>query len=110
MKRALFLLMLAVSAAPCFAAKKDEAKKDEAAAQDKGAAQGGPMQMAGMSIVGNDESPKELVIVPWKSSQLGDAPGISRLLDDSTQPVDKDVFTRELQYYEIRAAADGGGK
>ncbi len=29
-------------------------------------------------------------------------PGLSRLLDDSIQPVDKDVFMRELAYYEIR--------
>ena len=55
-----------------------------------------------MSILGNDEAPKSLVIVPWKSSQLGDAPGLSKLLDDSTQPVDKDVFLRELAYYQIR--------
>jgi hypothetical protein len=58
--------------------------------------------MTGMSILGNDEAPKSLVIVPWKSSQLGDAPGLSKLLDDSTQPVDKDVFLRELAYYQIR--------
>jgi hypothetical protein len=55
-----------------------------------------------MSILGNDEAPKSLVIVPWKSSQLGDAPGLSKLLDDATQPVDKDVFLRELAYYQIR--------
>jgi hypothetical protein len=40
--------------------------------------------------------------VPWKTSQLGDAPSLSKLLDDSTQPVDKDVFMRELAYYEIK--------
>ena len=27
--------------------------------------------LSGMSIVGNDEAPKSLVIVPWKSSELG---------------------------------------
>ena len=62
----------------------------------------GDVEMSGMSILGNDEAPKSLVIVPWKSSQLGDAPGLSKLLDDSTQPVDKDVFLRELAYYQIR--------
>jgi hypothetical protein len=40
--------------------------------------------------------------VPWKGSEIGDMPGLSRLLDDSVQPVDKDVFMRELSYYEIR--------
>lgn len=63
----------------------------------------GDVEMSGMSILGNDEAPKSLVIVPWKSSQLGDMPGLSKLLDDSTQPVDKEVFMRELAYYQIRS-------
>ena len=62
----------------------------------------GDVQMSGMSVLGNDDSPKSLALVPWKSSQLGDAPSLSKLLDDSTQPVDKDVFMRELAYYEIK--------
>ena len=75
---------------------KADAKKDEAKAD-------GDVNMSGMSILGNDEAPKSLVIVPWKGSQLGETPGISRLLDDSTQPVDKEVFMRELAYYQIRS-------
>jgi len=57
----------------------------------------------GMSILGNQDAPKSLVIVPWKSSELGDSPGISPMLDDSRQPVDKEVFMRSLRYYEIRS-------
>jgi len=57
----------------------------------------------GMSILGNQDAPKSLVIVPWKSSELGDSPGISPMLDDSRQPVDKEVFMRALRYYEIRS-------
>ena len=57
----------------------------------------------GMSILGNQDAPKSLVIVPWKSSELGDSPGISPILDDSRQPVDKEVFMRALRYYEIRS-------
>ncbi len=75
---------------------KADAKKEEAKAE-------GDVNMSGMSILGNDEAPKSLVIVPWKGSQLGETPGISRLLDDSTQPVDKEVFMRELAYYQIRS-------
>ena len=60
------------------------------------------VQMSGMSVLGNDDSPKSLALVPWKSSLLGDAPSISKLLDDSTQPVDKEVFMRELAYYQIK--------
>jgi hypothetical protein len=62
----------------------------------------GDVQMSGMSVLGNDDSPKSLALVPWKSSSLGDAPSLSKLLDDSTQPVDKEVFMRELAYYEIK--------
>jgi hypothetical protein len=57
----------------------------------------------GMSILGNQDAPKSLVIVPWKTSELGDSPGISPMLDDSRQPVDKEVFMRALRYYEIRS-------
>ena len=57
----------------------------------------------GMSILGNQEAPKALVIVPWKRSELGNALGISTKLDDSRRPVDKEVFMRMLSYYEIRS-------
>jgi hypothetical protein len=57
----------------------------------------------GMSILGNQEAPTSLVIVPWKSSEVGRSPGISPMLDDSRQPVDKEVFIRALRYYEIRS-------
>jgi hypothetical protein len=56
----------------------------------------------GMSILGNQEAPKALVIVPWKSSELGNGPSISTLLDDSRLPIDKEVFMRMVSYYEIR--------
>ena len=58
--------------------------------------------VSGMSIVGNDEAPKALVIVPWKSSALGDTLGVSKLMDNGRQPVDREVFGRALDYYEIR--------
>lgn len=57
----------------------------------------------GMSILGNQEAPKALVIVPWKTSELGNGPNVSTLLDDSRRPVDKEVFLRMLSYYEIRS-------
>lgn len=72
-------------------------------AQDGAKTDTGPKALSGMSILGNQEAPKALVIVPWKSSQLGDAVGISKTLDDGRQPVDKEVFMRQLSYYDIRA-------
>jgi hypothetical protein len=62
-----------------------------------------PKQLDGISILGNQEAPKALVIVPWKSSELGAAVGIAPMLDDSRSPVDRDVFLRALSYYEIRS-------
>lgn len=62
-----------------------------------------PKTMSGMSILGNEEAPKSLVIIPWKSSELGDDISLSDTLDDRAQPVDKEVFLRELSFYEIRS-------
>jgi len=70
----------------------------------EGEAAEGETLVSGMSIVGNDEAPKSLVIVPWKSSELGDTHVVSKALDDSRSPVDRDVFERALHYYEIRSA------
>lgn len=60
--------------------------------------------MLGMSVLGNQEAPKSLVIVPWKSSEIGSGIGVSRALDTAIRPVDKDVFLRELTYYGIRSS------
>jgi hypothetical protein len=57
----------------------------------------------GMSILGNQEAPTALVIVPWKTSELGGSIGNAPMLDDSRQPIDKEVFMRALRYYEIRS-------
>ena len=59
--------------------------------------------LSGMSVLGNQEAPKSLVIVPWKSSEVGKTLGISTMLDASRQPIDKEVFLRALRYYEIRS-------
>ena len=64
-------------------------------------------RMSGISILGNDDAPKSLVIVPWKSSEQANPLDVSRGLDAGRQPVDRDVFQRELDYYEIRAASSG---
>ena len=59
--------------------------------------------ISGMSVLGNQEAPKSLVIVPWKSSEIGDSLGFSTMLDDSRQPIDKEVFMRALSYYLVRS-------
>lgn len=92
------------------AAMADEpAKEAEVTEQDQAGTQQGdgidkPKTLSGMSILGNEEAPKSLVIVPWKSSELGDDISLSDTLDDRARPVDKEVFLRELSFYEIRSA------
>ena len=67
---------------------------------------GDAKEVSGMSVLGNQEAPKALVLVPWKSSEIGASLGISTMLDDSKQPIDKEVFMRALSYYEIRSKTD----
>jgi hypothetical protein len=91
---------------PSASAKAADGKTDPAAGDSSAATQpGGDVKMSGISILGNEDAPKSLVIVPWKSSQLADMPSVSRLLDSATQPVDKDVFMRELAYYEFKSSS-----
>ena len=116
----LALLMSAVSFA-AWADTADEAAAEEAAAKQSVAAEQAttedeseaapdngdgiksPKTMSGMSILGNEEAPKSLVIVPWKSSRMGDELDLSDTLDDRAQPVDKEVFMREMRFYKIRS-------
>ena len=60
--------------------------------------------LSGMSILGNEEAPKSLVIVPWKSSQIGNGVSVNDLIDERARPVDKEVFLREIHYYQLRSA------
>ncbi len=58
-------------------------------------------ELSGMSIIGNEEAPKSLYIVPWKSSDIGVETNLSMMLDEHAAPVDRDVFMRQLNYYEL---------
>ncbi len=62
--------------------------------------------VSGMSILGNDESPKSLVIVPWKSSDLGDDLDLTRRFGQDRSALDPDVFRRRLDYHAIRTGRD----
>ena len=60
-----------------------------------------PKELSGMSIVGNDETPKALYIVPWKSSEIGVETSLNMMLDERDVPVDRDVFARQLKFYQV---------
>jgi hypothetical protein len=72
-----------------------------ARAQDEGSE---AKELSGMSIVGNDEAPKALYIVPWKSSELGVETSLNMMLNEGDVPVDRDVFMRQLDFYEVSTA------
>jgi hypothetical protein len=58
-------------------------------------------ELSGMSIVGNDEVPKSLYIVPWKSSEIGAETSLDTMLNEGNEPVDRDVFRRQLEFYKV---------
>jgi hypothetical protein len=60
------------------------------------------LDMEGTTITGNRELPKVLYLVPWKRAQPGDFAGrpADSLVDEALAPVDRDVFRRELDYYD----------
>jgi hypothetical protein len=61
-------------------------------------------ELSGMSIVGNDEAPKSLYIVPWKSSEIGVETSLNTMLNEGDVPVDRDVFKRQLGFYKVSTA------
>jgi hypothetical protein len=104
-----FILLTAFLAAAVLAQDESAEKPQEteamAEAEAEEGVENGVRNMLGMSILGNEEAPKALVIVPWKSSQIGDGLGVSNALDERARPVDREVFMRELRYYELRAGS-----
>lgn len=58
-------------------------------------------ELSGISIVGNDEAPKSLYIVPWKSSEIGVATSLDMTLNEDDVPVDQVVFKRQLEFYQV---------
>ena len=88
------------------AASPASAETAQVAAAEMTPAAEGSKTLSGISILGNQEAPKALVIVPWKSSEIGDPLGLAENLDDSRRPVDREVFMRELDYYDIRSVSE----
>jgi len=106
MLQRILLVATAFGVAATAVAQQEPAKPAPAAPVEKqqaAAASTEPKTLSGISILGNQEAPKSLVIVPWKSSEIGNGIGVSRALDTSIRAVDKDVFMRELKYYSIRS-------
>jgi hypothetical protein len=64
------------------------------------------------TVTGDREQPKVMYIVPWKKSDIGDMTGrpMNSLVDEILSPVDRDVFKREVIYYQaVQAVASQNG-
>lgn len=59
------------------------------------------VNISGTSIIGNKELPKSLFIVPWKNAEVGDNTTLTDTLGDTETVVDRQVFLREIEYYEF---------
>ncbi|MCW8127787.1 hypothetical protein [Microbulbifer halophilus] len=90
------LLLPIILGGPLSLARDEESGEQEKKVDDE------VKSLSGISIIGNKEAPKSLYIVPWKSSEVGvESDLASSLMDDKLQPLDKEVFMRELEFYEL---------
>ena len=67
------------------------------------------LELGTTSITGNQELPKVMYVVPWKKAELGDLSGrpARSLIDEILAPVDRDVFRREVGYFETLSEGMG---
>ena len=91
MYRALVLCVCVVLFSAVMATAEDVSKDEQSEAKE----------LSGMSIVGNDEAPKSLYIVPWKNSEIGAETSLDTMLNEGDVPVDRDVFKRQLGFYRV---------
>ncbi|MBE0503449.1 MAG: hypothetical protein IBX46_04895 [Desulfuromonadales bacterium] len=98
----IFVLILCLMLFPALTVRAEGEKADEPV--EKSEKSDDAKMVSGMSIVGNDEAPKALYIVPWKSSEIGAETNLSMMLTENAMPVDRDVFMRQLDFFEVSTA------
>ena len=69
---------------------------------DQRTVQSDRLDLDASSVTGNRELPKVMYIVPWKESGVSDLSGrpANSLLDEILAPLDRDVFRRQIDYYD----------
>jgi hypothetical protein len=89
--------------APSAAATPSNARTPAArpAAGQKSAPRTDRLDLGTATVTGDREQPKVMYVVPWKRSDIGDLTGkpMNSLVDEILAPVDRDVFKREVVYY-----------
>lgn len=60
------------------------------------------LELSRTEVTGNQELPKVLYIVPWRSSDPAELLGkpANSLLDEVLAPLDRTEFTRQIRYFE----------
>jgi len=95
------------------AASTKHATKTESAAASPAVKTGSDrLELDTTRVTGSKELPKVLYIVPWKKADVGNLPGqpFNTLLDEALAPVDREVFRREVDYYQAISNKDKPGK
>jgi hypothetical protein len=88
------------------------AGRPAAAAGGKPANAADRLELGTATVTGSQEQPKVMYIVPWKRSDIGDLAGkpMNSLVDEILAPVDREVFKREVVYYQaVQADASQNG-
>ena len=67
------------------------------------------MDLQGTAIIGNQELPKMLYIVPWKESELPQLsqPPLESLIDEALTPLDREEFRRQVHYFNALSHRPG---
>ncbi len=61
------------------------------------------IDLEGARIFGNRDLPNITYIIPWKDEELDvvDIQPVGNLFEDALQPIDREVFQREIEYFEL---------
>ncbi len=68
--------------------------------------------VTGTTIIGTKEAPNVLNVVPWQGKELNADPWEIRpspaqsVLEESLQPIDRDVLRREIEYFNLIQQAE----
>lgn len=68
------------------------------------------LELGATTITGNQELPKVMYVVPWKRADIGELGGkpLRSLVDEVLEPVDREVFGRENNYFRALGPARQG--
>ena len=99
------LLAMVIALQNAYAEDSAESTKPDAKASSR---QLDRLDLDATSVTGNQELPRVLYILPWKESGIGDLTGkpVNSLLDEVLAPLDREVFQRQLKYFDQLHAND----